>query len=47
MLKRNWLVAYHTDIVLIINVEINLIRPDINEIYQYSVSCLSIGVYDL
>ncbi len=34
VLKRNWLVAYHTDIVLIINVEINLIRPDMNEIYQ-------------
>ena len=24
----------YTDIVLIINVEINLIRPDMNEIYQ-------------
>ena len=34
VLKRNWLVAYHTDIVLIINVEINIIGPDMNETYQ-------------
>ena len=35
VLKRNcWLVEYHTDIVLIINVEINIIGPDINETYQ-------------
>ena len=34
VLKRNRLVAYHTDLVLIIKVEINIIRPDMNEIYQ-------------
>ena len=34
VLKRNRLVAYHTDLVLIINVEINIIRLDMNEIYQ-------------
>ena len=34
VLKRNRLVAYHTDLVLIINVEINIIRPDMNEIFH-------------
>ena len=34
VLKRNWLVAYHTDIVLMINVEINIIGPDMNGTYQ-------------
>ena len=33
VLKRNRLVAYHTDLVLIINVEINIFRPDMNETY--------------
>ncbi len=33
VLKRNMLVAYHTDLVLIINVEINIFRPDMNETY--------------
>ena len=42
VLKRNKLVAYHTDLVLIIIVEINIIRPDMNEAYQLGVSCLSI-----
>ena len=49
VLKRNRLVACHTDLVLIINVEINIIRPDMNETYQQYVvlsiySC--IGVHD-
>ena len=34
MLKRNRLVAYHTDSVLIINVDINIIRSDMNETNQ-------------
>ena len=34
VLKRNRLVAYHADLVLIINVEMNIIRPDMNETYQ-------------
>ena len=37
MLKRNRLVACHTALVLIINVEINIFRPDINETYPQSV----------
>ena len=46
VLKRNWLVAYHTDIVLIINVEINIIGPDMNETYQVCRVYLYIGVHD-
>ena len=36
--------AYHTDLVVIIIVEIYIIRPDMNETYHYmySVLCLSI-----
>ena len=34
VLKRNMLVEYHTDLVLMINVEINIISPDMNETYQ-------------
>ena len=30
MLKRNRLVASHTDSLLILNIEINIIRPDLN-----------------
>ena len=45
VLKRNMLVAYHTDLVLIINVEINIIRPDLNDIYQYCVVFIYILVY--
>ena len=33
VLKRNRLVACHTDLVLIINVEIKIFRPDMNETY--------------
>ena len=46
MLKRNRLVAYHTDIVLIINVEINIFRPDMNETYPVCRVYLYIGVHD-
>ena len=47
VLKRNWLVAYHTVIVLIINVEIIIIRPDMNETYKYRVVFIYyIGVHD-
>ena len=42
MLKRNMLVAYHTDSLLIINIEINIIRPDLNYTCQY---CAIILVY--
>ena len=31
---RNRLVACHTDLVLIISVEINIFMPDMNETYQ-------------
>ena len=37
VLKRNWLVAYHTDSLLIINIEINIIRPDLYQTYEYCV----------
>ena len=42
MLIRNRLVACHTDLVLIINVEINIFMPDILMRPIHSVSCLSI-----
>ena len=45
MLKRNRLVAYHTDLVLIINVEINIFRPDMNETYPLCVAFIYILVY--
>ena len=35
MPKRNMLVAYHTDSLLIINNEIIIIKPDLNYTCQY------------
>ncbi len=43
VLKRNRLVACHTNLVLIINVDINIFMPDIGMRHIHSVSCLSIG----
>ena len=45
MLKRNRLVAYHTDSVLIINVDINIIRSDMNETNQWCVVFIYILLY--
>ena len=37
VLKRNRLVACHTDSFLIISIEINIIKPDLNQTYEYCV----------
>ena len=37
VMKRNRLVACHTDSFLIISIEIKIVRPDLNQTYEYCV----------